>query len=117
MYLQLLVELIHNLNKCFCHYEILVAIDTLSHYLFNCEVVLCSYGLKIILFILDLSLTPLQLLHEFQTSLLLIKYYNKTNVALNTSNSGVHYYLQYFKDFSPLITQQSFLKLWLPAFC
>ncbi len=32
MYLQLLIELIHNLNKCFNHYEILVAIDTLSHY-------------------------------------------------------------------------------------
>jgi len=35
MNLQLFVELIHNLNKCFNHYEIPVAIDTLSHYLFN----------------------------------------------------------------------------------
>jgi hypothetical protein len=36
MCLQLFVELIHNLNKCFNHYEIVVAIGTLSHYLFNC---------------------------------------------------------------------------------
>jgi hypothetical protein len=35
---------------------------------------LCSYGLKILLFLLDLSLTPLQLLDEFQTSLQLKKY-------------------------------------------
>jgi hypothetical protein len=35
MKLQLLVELIHNLNECFIHYEIHVAIVTLSHYLFN----------------------------------------------------------------------------------
>jgi hypothetical protein len=32
MYLQLLVELIHNLNKCFSHYETHVTIGTLSHY-------------------------------------------------------------------------------------
>jgi hypothetical protein len=35
MYLQLLVELIHNLNKCFNHFETLVVITSLSHYLFN----------------------------------------------------------------------------------
>ncbi len=35
MSLQLLIELIHNLNKCSIHYEIHVAIATLSHYLFN----------------------------------------------------------------------------------
>jgi hypothetical protein len=66
---------------------------------------LCSYGLKIVLFLLDLSLTPLQLLHEFQTSLLLTKYYNKIDVVLNTSNSSVYYYPRPFRDFSPLITQ------------
>ncbi len=32
MYLQLLVKLIHNLNKCFSHYETPVAIGTLSNY-------------------------------------------------------------------------------------
>jgi hypothetical protein len=36
------------------------------------------------------------------------KYYNKTNVALNTLNSGVYYYPQPSRDFSPLIAQQSF---------
>jgi hypothetical protein len=51
-----------------------------------------SYGLNIVLFLLGFSLTPLQLFHEFQTSLLLTKYYNKANVALNTSNSCVYYY-------------------------
>jgi hypothetical protein len=40
MLLQLFIELIHNLNKCFIHYETHVAITTLSHYLFNREVVL-----------------------------------------------------------------------------
>ncbi len=35
--------------------------------------------------------TP-QLFHEFQTSLLLTKYYNKTNVLLNTTNFGVCFY-------------------------
>jgi hypothetical protein len=65
---------------------------------------LCSYGLKIVLFLLDLSLTPLQLFHEFQTSLLLTKYYNKTDVTLNTSNSGVYYYPRPSRDLSPVIT-------------
>ncbi len=36
MYLQLLTELIHKLNKCFNYYETLVAIGTLLYYLFNC---------------------------------------------------------------------------------
>jgi hypothetical protein len=35
MYLQLLVELIHNLNKCLSHYETPIVITLLSHYLFN----------------------------------------------------------------------------------
>jgi hypothetical protein len=69
------------------------------------QINLCSYSLKIFLFLLDLSLTPLQLLHEFQTSLLLTKFYNKTDVALNTSNYGVYYYPWPSRDFSPLITQ------------
>jgi hypothetical protein len=34
MYLQLLVELIHNLNKSFIPHEIHVAIATLSHFWF-----------------------------------------------------------------------------------
>jgi hypothetical protein len=47
------------------------------------------------------------LFQEFLTSLLLTKYYNKTNVALNIANSGVYFYPQPSRDFSPLITQQS----------
>jgi hypothetical protein len=35
MYLQLLVELTHNLNKRFSPYETLIIIGTLSHRLFN----------------------------------------------------------------------------------
>jgi hypothetical protein len=35
MYLQLPVELIHNLNNRFSHYEIPIVIIALSHYLFN----------------------------------------------------------------------------------
>jgi hypothetical protein len=35
---------------------------------------LYSEGLKIVLFLLDLSLTPFQLFHELQTSLLLINF-------------------------------------------
>jgi hypothetical protein len=50
------------------HYHIIYLIVKLS------QINLCSYDLKIILFLLNLSLTPLQLLHEFQTSLLLTKY-------------------------------------------
>jgi hypothetical protein len=34
MYLQLLIECIHNLNKNFIHHEIHIAITTLLHYLF-----------------------------------------------------------------------------------
>jgi hypothetical protein len=81
------------------HYHIIYLIVKLS------RINLCSYGLKIILFLLDLSLTPLQVLYEFQTSLLLTKYYNKIDVVLNTLNSGVYYYPQPSRDFSPVITQ------------
>jgi hypothetical protein len=81
------------------HYHTIYLIVKLSY---------CLYGLKIILFLLDLSLTPLQLLHEFRTSLLFNKYYNKTNVTLNTSNSSVYYYPQPSRYFSPLITQHNF---------
>jgi hypothetical protein len=35
MYLQILVELTHDLNKCFSPYETPVIIGTLSHCLFN----------------------------------------------------------------------------------
>ncbi len=52
-------------------------------------------------------INTLQLLHEFQTSLLLTKYY-KTNVLLNTMNFGVCFYPQPSRDFSPLITQLRF---------
>jgi len=65
-------------------------------------------GLKIVLTLLNPSLTSLQLLQEFLTSLLFIKYYNKTNVVLNIANSGVYFYPQPSRDFSPLITQHSF---------
>jgi len=65
-------------------------------------------GLKIVLSLLDLSLTSLQLLQEFLTSLLLPKYHNKTNVVLNIANFGVYFYPEPSRDFSPLITQQSF---------
>jgi hypothetical protein len=48
MSLQFLVELIHNLNKCFIHYETHVAIATLSHYLFNHYIILNkSYAYKV----------------------------------------------------------------------
>jgi hypothetical protein len=32
MYLQFFIDLIHNLNKCFSHYETHVVSGTLSHY-------------------------------------------------------------------------------------
>jgi hypothetical protein len=51
--------------------------------------------------------TP-QLLHESQTSLLLTKYWNKTNVLLHTMNFSVYFYPQPSKDFSPLIMQLRF---------
>jgi hypothetical protein len=50
------------------HYHTIYLIVKLS------QIHLCSYDLKIIIFLLDLSLTPFELLHEFQTSLLLTKY-------------------------------------------
>jgi hypothetical protein len=81
------------------HYHIIYLIIKLS------QINLCSYGLKIVLFLLDLSLTPFQLLYEFQTSLLVTKYYNKIDVVLNTLNSSVYYYLRPSRDFSPVITQ------------
>jgi hypothetical protein len=43
MSLQLFIELIHNLNKCFIHYETSVAIVILSHYLFNRYVILNKF--------------------------------------------------------------------------
>jgi hypothetical protein len=61
-------------------------------------------SLKIVIFLLHLSLTSLQLLQEFLTSLLLPKYHNKTNVVLNNANFGVYFYPQPSRDFSPLIT-------------
>ncbi len=51
--------------------------------------------------------TP-QLFHEFQTSLLFIKYYNKTNVLLHTMNFAAYFYPQPSRDFSPLNTQLRF---------
>jgi hypothetical protein len=53
-------------------------------------------------------LAPPHLFHEFQTFLLLIKYYNKTNVLLHTMNFGVYFYPQPYKDFSPLISPLKF---------
>jgi hypothetical protein len=66
------MELIHNLNKNFIHHEVHVAIATLSQcLLLRCfELISHLKCLKIILSPLDLSSTPLQLFHEFQTSLL-----------------------------------------------
>jgi hypothetical protein len=64
--------------------------------------------LENVLSLLDPSLTSLQVFQEFLTSLLLTKYYNKTNVVLNIANYGVYFYPQPSRDFSPLITQQSF---------
>jgi hypothetical protein len=52
--------------------------------------------------------TP-QLLRESQTSLLLTKYYNNTNVLLNTTNFDVYFYPWPFRDFSTLIMQLRFL--------
>jgi hypothetical protein len=56
---------------------------------------------------IGLSINPL-LLHAFQTSSLLIKYWNKANVVLNTTNSGEYFYPHPSRDFSPLIMQQRF---------
>jgi hypothetical protein len=111
MYLQLLAELIPILNKCFSHHQTLAAIGhyhTIYLIVELLQINLMFNGLKIILSLLDLSLTSLQLLQEFLTSLLLPKYHNKTNVVLNTANFGVYFYPQPSKEFSPLITQQSF---------
>jgi hypothetical protein len=77
MYLQLFAELTHNLNKHFNHYETLATIGTLPHYYIIYLIIKsisCSYGLKTFLFLLDPSPTPLQLHHEFQTSLPLTKH-------------------------------------------
>jgi hypothetical protein len=51
--------------------------------------------------------TP-HLLCEFQISLLLTQYYNKTNDLLHTMNFGVYFYPEPFRDFSPLITPLRF---------
>jgi hypothetical protein len=77
MYMQLFVELTHNLNKCFSHYETFVTIVTLPHYYtiyLIAKSISCSYDLKTILFLLNPSPTPLQLHHEFQTFLPLTKH-------------------------------------------
>jgi len=77
MYLQLLIEFIPILIKCFSRYETLVAISIITLFIpsLSCfELTLCSYGLKIVLSLLDLSLTSLYLFQEFLTSLLLTKY-------------------------------------------
>jgi len=64
---------------------------------FNCYVVLLILHLqcsKIILSPLDPSLTPPQLLQEFQSSSLAqlsTKYQNKTNVFPNIMNFGVYF--------------------------
>jgi hypothetical protein len=50
----------------------------------------------------------LSIISRISNILLLTKYYNKTNVVLNITNSGVYSYSQPSRDFSPLITQQSF---------
>jgi hypothetical protein len=57
---------------------------------------------------LDLSMTPLQLFHEFQTSLLLSKFTTKPMFLLNTMNFGVYFYPQPSRDYSPLIMQLRF---------
>jgi hypothetical protein len=71
MYLQLFVELTHNLNKRFSHYETLATIGTLPFYYtiyFIATSISCSYGLKTVLSLLDPSPTP-PTAFEFQTSL------------------------------------------------
>jgi hypothetical protein len=66
MSLQFLVELIHNMHKCFIHYETHVAIAILSHYLFN-HVVLNFMLIR--LKVCSISIGPFidtfQRLHEF----------------------------------------------------
>jgi hypothetical protein len=73
-----LLSFIHDLNKCFSHYETPITINTLSHYLFSRSIdsnrSYVHTPFKIVLSLLDLSLTPLQLYHEFQTSLPLTKH-------------------------------------------
>jgi hypothetical protein len=73
MYMQLFAKFTHNLNKPFSHYETLATISTLPHYytiyLIAKSYGSCSYGLRTVLSLLGPSPTPLQLHHEFQTSL------------------------------------------------
>jgi hypothetical protein len=81
------------------YYHIIYLIITLSrtNFMFiRCEYCSISMGAFI---------NTLQQLHESQTSHLFTKYYNKTDVLLNTTDFGVCFYPQPFKDFSSLILQ------------
>jgi hypothetical protein len=77
MSIQLLIEFIHNLNKCFIHYKTPITIATLSHTIYLI-VMLSQINLMFIRFencsIIGPFIDTLQRLHEYQTSLLLIKY-------------------------------------------
>jgi hypothetical protein len=84
------------------HYHIIYLIITLSwiNFMF---IRLEDYSISIGPFI-DI----LQRLHESQTSFLLTKYYNKTNVLLNNTSFGVCFYPQLSRDFLYLIMQLRF---------
>jgi hypothetical protein len=77
MYSQLFAELIPIINKCFNYHQTPIAIGPLSYYLIVelPRINLTFNGLKIVLSLLNLSLTPFQLFQEFLT-----------NVVLNTAN-------------------------------
>jgi hypothetical protein len=77
MSLQLFIELIHNLNKCFIHYETHVSIITLSHYL----LIIMLFRINLMFIKLEdcfISIGPFidtfQRLHESQTSLPFTQY-------------------------------------------
>ncbi len=75
MYSQLLAELIPIINKCFNYHQTPIAIGPYHTIYLIVElprINITFNGLKIVLFLLNLSLTPLQLFQEFLTSLLLL---------------------------------------------
>jgi hypothetical protein len=75
MSLQLLIDFIHNLNKCFIHYETPFAIATLSHYLFMLsQINLMFIRLEDYSIFIGPFIDTLQRLHESQTFLQLTKY-------------------------------------------
>ncbi len=111
MFLQLLLELIQNLNKCFNHHETPIAISILSHnhtiyLIINCfELILCFTWLEKLFYLYWTfpfyyfvnSKHPCYSLNTITRPML-----------LNTTNYGVYFYPHPSRDFSPLNMQQRF---------